>query len=223
MAGNISRQQRFVDWIESVVLQNKALSWQARIEAMHREAKTLIASGVTTIGDYFSHPELLAEYQTLPFRQELFLETLGFQREVAESRAGEVAALLEEHPGHGNQIRLAVAPHAPYSVSPELFRRLKQLADQWHCRLSCHLAEVREEFQFLRTGRGDFLELLKSREVYDDQWSPPGVGPVTYLDQLGVLEGMTCIHLNHIDRRDLERLAQSHASAVFCPGSTRWF
>lgn len=224
LQGKIARQDRFVDWILSVVAENSALPWHDRIDALHREAQTLIESGVTTLGDYFSHPELLVEYQALPFRQVLFLETLGFQSAVAGEKARSVEALLQEHPASGNsRIQLAVAPHAPYSVSPALFQELKQLADKLDCRYSCHVAEVEAEIQFLSRGDGDFLELLKKREAYDFSWQPPGMSPVRYLEQLGVLQDMSAIHLNHLEESDLGRLAKNNTSAIFCPGSTRWF
>jgi aminodeoxyfutalosine deaminase len=224
LQGKVARQERFVDWIESVVTENAALSWHGRVEALHREAQTLIESGVTALGDYFSHPELLVEYQALPFRQMLFLETLGFQSALADEKVRSMEALLQEHPaGADSPLRLAVAPHAPYSVSPALFKGLKKLAEQRGCRYSCHVAEVEEETRFMSQGDGDFLELLNKRDVYDVSWKPPGVSPVRYLEQLGVLRDMTAIHLNYLEESDLSRLAENNASAVFCPGSTRWF
>ncbi|MDH3257787.1 MAG: amidohydrolase family protein [Nitrospinota bacterium] len=224
LQGKVVRQERFVDWIESVVAENAALSWKDRVDALRREAQTLIESGVTALGDYFSHPELLVEYQALPFRQVLFLEILGFQSALAVEKAQSVAALLQEHPaGAGSLIQLAVAPHAPYSVSPALFKELKILADKQSCRYSCHVAEVEEETRFLSRGDGDFLEFLKKRDVYNSSWESPGVSPVRYLEQLAVLQDMVAIHLNHLEKFDLRRLAENNASAVFCPGSTRWF
>ena len=223
LQGKVARQDRFVDWIQSVVTENAALSWQDRVSAMHTEAQRLIESGVTVLADYFSHPELLVEYQNLPFHQILFLETLGFQQDAAESRVRELATLLQEHPGSGSKMQLALAPHAPYSVSPTLFRELKKLADRMGCRWSCHVAEVAEEARFLQDGGGDMLELLHQRNVYDPAWTPPGVSPVRYLEQLGVLRELVAIHLNYMDEEDLDRLAAHNASAVFCPGSTRWF
>ena len=167
LAGKIPRQERFVDWIASVVAENAALAWQDRVDALHREAKTLIGSGVTAVGDYLSHPELLVEYQSLPFRQVLFLETLGFQQDAAGQKVQSVADLLQEHPGSGgSKIQWAVAPHAPYSVSPALFKELKKLAVKVGCRFSCHVAEVAEEMQFLLDGGGDFLDLLKNRFLH---------------------------------------------------------
>jgi aminodeoxyfutalosine deaminase len=224
LQGRVARQERFVDWIASVVAENSALSWHDRVDAFHREAQTLVESGVTALGDYFSNPELLVEYQALPFRQMLFLETLGFQSGLAEEKIRSVETLLREHPaGAGSLLQLAVAPHAPYSVSPALFKELKNLADRLNCRYSCHVAEVEEESQFLSRGEGDFLELLNKREAYDSSWTPPGVSPVRYLEQLGVLRDMVAIHLNYLEESDLSRLAENNASAVFCPGSTRWF
>lgn len=224
LRGKVARRERFVDWIESVVAENAALSWHDRVDALHREAQTLIESGVTALGDYFSHPELLVEYQALPFRQVLFLETLGFQSGLAKEKPRSVTALLQEHSTEtGSLFQLAVAPHAPYSVSPALFKELKKLADRLDCRYSCHVAEVEEETRFLSQGDGDFLELLKKREAYDASWKAPGVSPVRYLEQLGVLQDMVAIHLNHLEQLDLDRLAENNTRAVFCPGSTRWF
>jgi len=224
LQGKVARQERFIDWIESVVAENAALSWHDRVDALHREAQMLIESGVTALGDYFSHPEMLVEYQALPFRQVLFLETLGFQSNLAGEKARSVEALLQEHPvGTYSSIQLAVALHAPYSVSPALFKELKKLADKQDCRYSCHVAEVEAETRLLSQGDGDFLELLKNREFYDSSWKAPGVSPVQYLEQLGVLQDMMTIHLNHLEKSDLGRLAENNASAVFCPGSTRWF
>ncbi len=223
LKNKVFQQDRFIDWIESVVTENAALSWADRVSAMHTEAQTLIESGVTALADYFSHPELLVEYQNMPFHHVLFLETLGFQKEAAESKARELETLLQEHPGAGSKMQLALAPHAPYSVSPTLFRELKKLADRMGCRFSCHVAEVAEETRFLRDGSGDLLELLNQRKVYDPSWTPPGVSPVRYLERLGVLRELVAIHLNCIDEEDSDRLAAHNASAVFCPGSTRWF
>jgi len=224
LQGKVARHEKFVDWIESVVKENAALSWHDRVDGLHREAQTLIQSGVTALGDYFSHPELMVEYQALPFRQILFLETLGFQSSQMEEKTRAVEDLMQEHPTKaGSTIRLAVAPHAPYSVSPALFKGLKKLADKMDCRYSCHVAEVEEETRFLNQGDGDFLELLKNREAYDSSWEPPGMGPVKYLEQLGVLQDLVSIHLNYLEKSDLSRLAENDASAVFCPGSTHWF
>ena len=66
-------------------------------QALHRQAEVLLHSGVTTLADYWSHPELMVEYAALPFRQVLFVEVLGFPAKDADTIANTVRGLLEEH------------------------------------------------------------------------------------------------------------------------------
>ena len=218
----IPRQPKFTDWIEKVVAANQALTWQKRIQGIHAGAATLVRSGVTTLADYLSHPDLLVEYSGLPFRQVLFLETLGFQSGQAAGIARHLDQIFQNHAPSGKMMRLGLAPHAPYSVSPALFKELRRLADHYHCPVSCHVAEVPEEAQFLKQGDGDFLDLLHRRGVYDSTWRPDGLTPVQYLAQLGVLDSLLCVHLNHVEA-DLDLLVERGAKAAFCPGSTCWF
>lgn len=222
LAGRMTPGTPFTEWILEVVGKNTALPWPERVAALHRESEAMLRSGVTTVGDYMAHPELLVEFAQLPFRQVLFLEILGFKGEEAGKLTARASALLEEHLSHGDKMKLGLAPHAPYSVSPQLFRKLKQLAEHHRCPFSCHVAEVPEEDEFLEAAGGPLRRLLDRRGFFDDTWDPPKKRPVPYLDQLGVLDQMVGIHLNHV-QGDVDLLAKRHASAVFCPGSTRWF
>jgi cytosine/adenosine deaminase-related metal-dependent hydrolase len=222
LAGKMTPGTPFTEWIIDVVMHNTALPWGERVEALHRQSETMVCSGVTTLGDYLAQPELLVEFSQLPFRQILFLEILGFKGADADQLAARVEALIKEHLSHGDKIKLGIAPHAPYSVSPQLFRKLKQFAEHHRCPFSSHVAEVPEEEEFLHAAIGPLRRLLERRGFFDEAWEPPKKGPVAYLDKLGVLEGLVGIHLNHVNQ-DVELLARRNVSAVFCPGSTRWF
>ncbi|MCF8721755.1 amidohydrolase family protein [Nitrospina gracilis] len=222
LEGRLTPGTPFADWILDVVAANTALGWTDRVGALHRHSQSMLRSGVTLLGDYLAHPELLVELAGLPFRQVLFLETLGFPEEDAQARAARVESLLEEHESQGGRIRLGIAPHAPYSVSPQLFRRLKAIARRYRCPMSCHVAEVPEENEFLLTGNGPMRHLLEKRGAYDAAWQPPAIGPVAYLDRLGALEGLVGVHLNDVTA-DVDLLARRNVTAVFCPGSTCWF
>ncbi|MGP0628650.1 amidohydrolase family protein [Nitrospina sp. 32_T5] len=222
LEGKLVPRTPFADWILDVVAANTALSWSDRVEALHRHSLTMLSTGVTLLGDYLANPELLVELARLPFRQVLFLETLGFPEEDAVARAARVEDLIEEHESQGGRIRLGIAPHASYSVSAKLLRRLKAIAQNHRCPISCHVAEVPEEREFLQTGEGPMRHLLETRGVFNPRWRPPELGPAAYLDQLGVLEGLVGVHLNDV-AGDLDLLARRNVTAVFCPGSTRWF
>ncbi len=218
----VPKCENFTDWVRELLEKNAALPVEGRIQAIRKGADSMLQSGVTTLADYFPDAGLLDEYAALPFRQVLFLETLGFKKNAVRDTLDRVVSVFEKKNSKGQLLTLGLAPHAPYSVSPDLFRELKKQASQLEVPFSCHVAEFPEEVRFLKEGGGELEAFLKERGVYEDSWQPPGNSPVRYLDEIGVLDSMVCVHLNHIDD-DLDLLAARHTRAVFCPGSTRWF
>jgi aminodeoxyfutalosine deaminase len=214
--------ENFIDWVRALLKENMQLPWGERVQAMKSGAREMLNSGVTTLADTMSQPELLPEYAALPFRQILFLEVLGFKSGMVEEALNRVTSIFTSHNPKGDLLQLGLAPHAPYSVSPELFRELKKIASRYDCPYTCHVAEFPEEIRFLKEGGGELRKFLTERNVIDDDWMPPGKSPVRYLDEIGVLDAMIGVHLNHIDD-DEELLAARNAAAVFCPGSSRWF
>lgn len=218
----VPRCENFTDWVRALLKENMQLPWDEKVTAIKSGAQEMLNSGVTTLADFMSQPELLPEYETLPFRQILFLEVLGFKSGMVEGVLNRVTSVFASQNPKGDLLQLGLAPHAPYSVSPELFRELRKLASHYDCPFTCHVAEFPEEVRFLKEGGGDLQKFLTERNVIDDDWQPPAKSPVRYLDEIGVLDAMIGVHLNHIDG-DLECLAARNARAVFCPGSSRWF
>ena len=212
----------FMSWVRSVVEKNELVAWENRILALHAQAKVMARSGVTGLVDYIPHPKFIIEYSRLPFRQTLLLEVLGFLPSLVEPTVENLELVLEENLNRGKMVKLGLAPHAPYSVSSNLFQEVKRLADKYNCPLSSHVAEFSEELQFLQDGSGDIKDFLKERAVFDDNWSPPALSPVRYLDSIGVLDSLVAVHLN-LASADLDLLNFKKVKAVFCPQSTRWF
>ncbi len=80
-----------------------------------------------------------------------------------------------------------LAPHAPYSVSPDLFRAVSDAASSHGLPSSVHLGESPEEVEFLMTGRGGDrrdAQVTWARGTTRGQFR--GCDPVEYLDSLGV-------------------------------------
>lgn len=119
---------------------------------------------------------------------------------------------------------LGLSPHAPYSVDAPVYRETLALARARGWPLTTHLAETREEAQFLRDGTGPFRELLESWGLWDGSFSPPGCSPVQYARQLGLLDVPTILaHVNDVDEDDIDRLARSRASVAYCPRTHAFF
>lgn len=221
LENKLSPSDSFADWIRALISHNSALDSESRVQGIRSGAEAMKRSGVTALGDYVADPELLPVIGGLGFRSVLFLETIGFLPEKAQELCKNVEEILLR--GNPSSIcQLGLAPHAPYSVSPDLFRLIGQLAQQHHCPVSCHVAEIKEEGRFLVLGDDSLEELLKERSAWDPKWQPPYKSPMQYLSSLGVLDRLIAVHCNFVSD-DLDLMAEKKVSATFCPQSSEWF
>ncbi|MBC8282529.1 MAG: amidohydrolase family protein [Nitrospinae bacterium] len=215
LANKLPPSKSFVSWIRDLIPLNSALNNEDRMEGIRAGASEMRSSGVTGLADYVADPALLEPISALGFRCILFLEIIGFQENRADVLSHDVEAILKSQ---NSSLPLGIAPHAPYSVSAKLFRQLNELSKKYGCLLSTHLAETREEVQFIEKGEGPLLDLLKDRQAFDKNWKPPATTPAHYLESLSSTQEMVAVHCNYIDD-DIDVVK----AAVFCPKSTHWF
>ncbi|MGO9482554.1 MAG: amidohydrolase family protein [Candidatus Kryptoniota bacterium] len=120
-----------------------------------------------------------------------------------------------------NGIKTALAIHAPYSVSPGLMKKIKAYNNARGAITSIHLAEIPDEVEFLRTGKGRIVDLLNAR-VKNWRFDAPNLSPVEYVDSLGILDERTlCVHCVYVDENDIKLLAQRGSAVAFCVRSNR--
>jgi cytosine/adenosine deaminase-related metal-dependent hydrolase len=177
---------------------------------------------VGDIGNTLITVPLLRE-AAMPAR--VFYELLGFNVEDAETRvaaarrrAGELSA---------GDVRVALAPHAPYSVAPSLFRAIRaDLDTQSQPVTSVHLGESIDEVEFVREATGPLRDLLEELGVWTDAWEaylPSGKSPVEYLSDLGFLDRcVMAVHGVQFDGDDLSRLSALGITVTSCPRSNRY-
>lgn len=153
---------------------------------------------------------------------QFFLEGFG----LSSTEVPEIKKCLAE------SSNLSWTGHAPYSTSPELLIFLKERAKARGQLFPIHTAESYDEIEFLQTGRGRFADFLSRRLQMiggagagdiDDIFSPPGCGAISYLDNLGLLDGNTlCVHSVHVSDPEIDLLAKQGSSICLCPASNRF-
>jgi cytosine/adenosine deaminase-related metal-dependent hydrolase len=114
--------------------------------------------GIVAVGDICNTADTLAAKQAGRLSYHNFIETMGFIEAGAPARFANSKAVFEAFeevfPGSNS-----IVPHAPYSVSPALFRLIADLPG--NRLLTMHSQESREENVFFRSGKGDFLRLYQ--------------------------------------------------------------
>lgn len=153
----------------------------------------------------------------------VFHELLGFGPRDVAAQLADARRQLAACPS-GSNLSYRLAPHAPYSTSPELLRAIADAVagEQPPC-TSVHVAESPEEIELLGAGTGPWRAVLTALGAWRADWSPPGTRPVTYLADLGVLRpGSLAVHGVHLTDRELAWLAEHDVTLVTCPRSNRW-
>jgi cytosine/adenosine deaminase-related metal-dependent hydrolase len=190
----------------------------AGIAAGVAEART---AGTALVGDVTNSLATAPLVKAAGLSAVIFHELLGFNPvdpDTYVARAMSAARAVDSQ-----RVKGTIAPHAPYSVSPDLFRAIKRCADAHQRLTTVHAGESVEEMEFLRTGGGPWRVFLEEAGAWTDRWTPPGCGPIEYLERLGVLDSWTLIvHAVHLDDEELARVVAHGATIVTCPRSNAW-
>ena len=163
----------------------------------------MLASGVTTFNDMYFFPEVTARVcQAMGIRAVIGLPVLEFPTNYAGSaqeylRKG--VATLEGFPRHP-LVTFAWAPHAPYTVSDDTWRKVQQLAEYYDTKIHTHVHE----------SALNVADSLGSR----------GVRPLERLRCLGLLsERLIAVHMTQVEPTDIALLLENRVNLVHCPES----
>ena len=114
-------------------------------------------------------------------------------------------------------VRVGVSPHAPYTVSDDLFRATAELARVERLPMAIHIAESELEQRLVVEGAGPFAEGLRKRGI---AVAPRARTPIELLHELGVLDVKPLlIHCVRVDDADVARIAASGSPVAHCPAS----
>jgi 5-methylthioadenosine/S-adenosylhomocysteine deaminase len=202
------REREFPAWIRQL-RELKATRGPAEyVDAARRGLAECYAGGVTTIADTGDSG---AAYQ----------EVFGpHPAQAVESLAGLRDRVTCLRDWSGDRVSIGVSPHAPYTVSGQLFRAVADWSRAESLPLAVHVAESPAETELLANGSGPFARAWEARGIPLPR--PSGLSPVGWLAEHGVLTERTlCIHAVQLGRGDIDRLADSGAAVAHCPLSNQ--
>lgn len=223
LRGRVPPAPSFTGWVRQMMAARGGIeraSDPVVLEAMQAAIRDLQASGTVAVGDISNSLASPAAMRAAGLDGVVFHELLGFK----ERDGALVERTREARAAAAGGPAVSLAPHAPYSTSPELFAAIRAVVNASPCPImSVHLGESPEESELLATGTGPWRGMLESIGVWRDDWAVPACGPVEYLDRLGVLDARTVVvHGVQFADAALARLAAIGATLVTCPRSNRW-
>ena len=217
----LDRGKPFPVWVEQLRGYTAGLDDADYRRAARVGVERLIAGGCTTVLDVGNTGDALPVLAEGPLRAFACVETLGLDPKLAETRAGHAAALAARTPP-SERFRPGVAPHAAYSTSPALLRRVLESQRARGLPVTIHAAESREEAELFARGTGPLADYC--RRIYAGAPRRRDTTPVRWLESEGLLpDGVVLVHGNLLDEADMDLLARRNATVVHCPSSHAFF
>jgi aminodeoxyfutalosine deaminase len=129
----------------------------AIIKAAEKADKEMYDNGIVAVGDISNSNVSLAIKAGSKIYYHTFVEAFSFLPDRAQDTFDRALTLLSEF----KKQPCSVTPHAPYSVSKELFKLIKKYSDTGTNLLSIHNQESEDENKFYRYRLGGFLDLYE--------------------------------------------------------------
>lgn len=211
----------FVTWMQTAIrepFKRLEAGWEKQFtQAIEAGIQELVKAGITTIGDISETGLSIQPLLNAGLQGVVYIEVLGEDPQKAESRFQRMKEIIEKwHPRLRGRLRLGIAPHTPYSVSPELWAKILDYARKESLPLCIHVAESPAESQYLQDGTG----ALQSIYYPERKFEAPKKSPIAYLEELGALElKPLLIHAIQVNDEDIALIKKYGSTVVHCPRS----
>ena len=175
-----------------------------------------LRAGITTMGATEDSGAAVHALNDAGMRGVVFLEVFG----PAPDQASESLRLLKEKVEafcqHANaRVRIGVSPHAPYTVSDELYALVGDYARWANLPLATHAAEAEAEELLVRDGSGPFAAGLRTRGIVV---GARGRSPIELLARVGIMDcAPLLIHAVRTSPEDRDIIATAGATIAHCP------
>ncbi len=222
LEGKIDFTGSFADWISEIIEAKKSWTLNDFTLSVREGIRRSLEAGSTTIADVTRNGFSLAELQNSLVRKVVFYEVIDFDPSGTEKIIKEFKTMIH-CTKRDTLLKIGIFPHAPYTVSNELYTQCGNVSDELEIPLSTHIGETDEEIEFLTKGTGNLACLLSKLNMLNN-WVEPGLRPIAYLGNMGILNSkVLLVHCNYVSQKELMMVTNANARVVFCPKSHHYF
>lgn len=154
------------------VISSREATQEIIADAIVRAEDEMLANGIAGVGDICNTTDTIAQKKKNRLRYHNFIELFDLHPSQAEKEFEKGLALVEEFKKTGSSFSLS--PHAPYSVSPVLLKRIHDNAYAHDSLLTLHNQETESENEMFRNRSGVLFEKLSSFGTAYHDWKATG-------------------------------------------------
>ncbi len=178
---------------------------------------SMFVSGVNLCADICNTPATFGIKKTSPIEYINFLEVFGIDPEKAEKKISDILYVAEK----ARELRLPyyLVPHTVYSVSLQLFRRLRELTEK-NSLTSLHFMESEAEKELVSHRSGPLMKYYTESGLISPGFETAGSHTDAVLNEITPAGNLILVHNTFVTQEMIREL--SSRPALFwclCPGS----
>ncbi len=219
MKGLIQEKTGVVDFVYKVV-NERHFAEEEILKAIDTAENEMLLNGIVAVGDFCNNLLTLPQKLKQRLAYYNFIEASGWLPGVAQHRFERALNFYSKFSAQKLQgtIHKAIVPHAPYSVSDELWKLITPYFQNKV--VSIHNQETFFEDELFLHGSGDFIRMYEIMNIDNSFHTPSKKSSLkTYFNKLSNAASIILVHNTFITQADMEFALKNkadHQQLSFC-------
>lgn len=200
MKGLIPKHTGLVDFVFKVV-NERHFKEEEILAAIENAENEMLQNGIVAVGDICNNTFTIPQKSKSRLLYHNFVESSGFPPAVLESRFQRAVGLYDSFTA--SLPANSIVPHAPYSVSPEMFAMINEFPN--NNLLTIHNQETKAENELFESRTGDMLRMYEKMGIDISFFKPSGKSSLqTWLPHFKKEQSIISVHNVATSENDIE-------------------
>lgn len=200
-------------FLENVFEYKRSETSGRTIDAIELHDELMYKNGIVAVGDISNNENSIPVKKKSKIFYYNFIEAIGLNPDAQNIyyKFSKVKRAFDQ-----NQLQSSIVPHAPYSVSSDLFKLIKSETKSDSI-ISIHNQETESETEMFLNKSGDLFNKLKKLGVYLDNWEPTKMNSLeSVIDKLPLKNNILFVHNTFSTQADIELISKKCLNPFWC-------
>ncbi|HKL09325.1 MAG TPA: amidohydrolase family protein [Bacteroidales bacterium] len=222
LKNRLAKKRGLPFFIQQMIEYRKQPPSDFTFQSIKEADERMVQNGIVAVGDIANTETSIDVKKKSKIFYHTFVEMSGLGPDYRErfDAAMKLSSAFQQQ-----KLSSSVVPHAPYSVSVDLFRLIQQAARKDDSILSIHNQESKEENEMFMQGSGKLFKALKAAGVNLSRWKKSERSSLrTIMDFLPLKNHILFVHNLYSTATEIKQVSENLPNSywVLCPSSNRY-